>query len=129
MGAELPVESLPHDLGAHGDSLLIDSGGLHRLMDLQKLQTQLGYHDVVSVPDAVAATATWLATHPPAPGGGLEEHIGDRFDYEQEDLLVGAYHAAVDQLRLLAPSRPEGFTPHSYAHPQAPGQLTDHRNR
>lgn len=129
MGAELEVESLPSDIAAHGDSMLIDSSGYHRVVDLHKLRVDLGYRDVVSVADAVAETATWLSAHPPTAGGDLEEHIGDTFDYAGEDKLVAAYRAAMDQLKPLAPPRPEGFTPHSYAHPQQPGQLTDHRNR
>lgn len=129
LGAELPIVSLPHELAGHADSMLLDGQGFHRVLDLQKLETELGYRDVVSVPDAVKHTADWLVAHQPPPGGELEEHIGDRFDYEAEDRLVAAYEQALDAVRPLAPARPEGYTPHSYAHPQQADQARDHRNR
>ena len=129
MGADIELQSLPYDLAGAGDSLLTDSMGFHRVMDLQKLRVDLDYHDAVPVADAVRATVEWLAAHPAPPGGALEEHIGDAFDYEAEDRLVGAYRAAMDGLVPLAPVRPEGFTPHSYAHPVTPGQAADHRGR
>ena len=129
MGADIELQSLPYDLAGAGDSLLTDSMGFHRVMDLQKLRVDLDYHDAVPVADAVRATVEWLATHPAPPGGTLEEHIGDAFDYEVEDRLVDAYRAAMDGLVSLAPVRPEGFTPHSYAHPVTPGQAADHRGR
>jgi hypothetical protein len=103
--------------------------GFHRVMDLQQLRVDLGYQDAVAAPDALRVTVEWLAAHPAPPGGALEEHIGDTFDYEAEDRLVGAYREALDRLVPLAPVRPEGFTPHSYAHPQTPGQTADHRGR
>lgn len=130
MGAEIDVQSLPYELAAAGEPLLIDSVGFHRVMDLHKLRNDLGYTDVVSVPDAVAATVNWLAANRPEPGGYTEEHIGDAFDYPAEDRLVSAYRAAIDSVRPLAPVREnEAYRPHSYAHPTAPGQSSDHRGR
>ena len=129
MGAEIEIVSLPYELGSAGDSLLVDSKGHHRVMDLFKLKTQLGYRDQFAPPEAAAHTASWLVANPPPPDGALEEHIGDRFDYEAEDRLVAAYRDAVGRLAPLAHPRPEGFTPHSYAHPQTPGQQRDHRDR
>jgi nucleoside-diphosphate-sugar epimerase len=129
MGAEIEVQSLPYDLAGAGDSLLTDSMGFHRVMDLQQLRVDLGYEDAVAAPDALRTTVEWLAAHPAPPGGALEEHIGDAFDYEAEDRLVGAYREALGRLLPLAPVRSEDFTPHSYAHPQTPGQTADHRGR
>jgi nucleoside-diphosphate-sugar epimerase len=130
MGAEIEVCSLPYDLAGHSDSLLIDSAGFHRVMDLHKLRVDLGYADVVTVPDAVAATVSWLQANQPERGGWTEEHIGDAFDYDAEDRLVAAYRDAVEPLRALAPVRDtDGYRPHSYAHPQAAGQGRDHRGR
>ncbi|MFN0028199.1 MAG: epimerase [Acidimicrobiales bacterium] len=129
MGARIEVVSLPYELAAHGDSLLVDSEGFHRLMDLQKLRVELGYEDVVSVADGVAATVAWLDQHRPEPGGYVEEHIGDAFAYAAEDKLVDAYRRAMQDLVPMAPVRESGYRPHSYAHPKAPGQATDHRSR
>ncbi len=129
LGSELRVESLPYELAGHGDPLLIDSHGFHQLMDLQKLRTDLGYHDVVRVPDAVAATARWLVENPPERGGRIEAHIDDAFDYDAEDRLVEAYRTARAELMPLARAREAGHRPHSYAHPRQPGLAADHRSR
>ena len=129
MGVALEIHNLPYELAGHSDALLLDSGGFHRVMDLHKLRVDLGYRDVVSVPEAVAATVSWLQDNQPDRGGHVEQDIGDTFDYDGEDALLAAYHAAVDSARPLAPSRAEGFRPHSYAHPQTPGQARDHRDR
>lgn len=129
LGAELPVLSLPYELAAHGDPLQMDGRGFHRLLDLHKLRTDLGYRDVVSVRDAVKHTAEWLVANQPERGGDVEASIGDRFDYAAEDALVAAYETAMATLQPLAPARPEGYTPHAYAHPQQADQARDHRNR
>lgn len=129
LGSEIRVESLPYELAGHGDPLLLDSMGFHRVMDLQKLRNDLGYRDVVAVPDAVETTTRWLVANPPSRGGPVEEHIGDVFDYAAEDRLVEAYHTARDALVRLAPARASGHRPHSYAHPRTPGLAADHRSR
>jgi len=130
LGAELPVLSLPYEVAAHADPLLLEGKGFHRLLDLHKLRTDLGYHDVVDVREGVRITAQWLAANPPAPGSALEAAIADSFDYAAEDRLVAAYRAAIEQLAPLAPARPEGgYAPHAYAHPKQADQARDHRNR
>jgi len=130
LGAELPVVSLPYDLAAHADPLLLEGRGFHRLLDLQKLRDDLGYHDVVDVREGVRITAEWLVANRPEPGGLLETAIADRFDYDGEDRLVEAYRAAVEPLQALAPQRPEsGYAPHAYAHPKQADQARDHRSR
>lgn len=129
LGSDLRVESLPYDLAGHGDPLLVGNGGFHCLMDLHKLRTELGYRDVESVPDALATTVRWLVANPPAPGGRVEAHIDDPFDYVAEDRLVEAYRAARAELRPLARTRASRARPHSYAHPRQPGLAVDHRSR
>ncbi|MDH4143739.1 MAG: epimerase [Acidimicrobiia bacterium] len=130
MGTPIEVLSLPHELAAAGDPLLVDGGGFHRLLDLQKLRVDLGYHDVVPVRDAVERAVRWLVEHRPEPGGDVEERVGDAFDYDAEDRLAAAWGRALDGVRPLAPARAgDGYRPHAYAHPAAPGQASDHRNR
>lgn len=129
LGSDLRVESLPYELAGHGDPLLIAGMGFHCLMDLQKLRAELGYRDVVSVPDAADATVRWLVANPPAAGGRVEAHIDDPFDYAAEDRLVEAYRAACADLKPLARARESRPRPHSYAHPHQPGLAVDHRSR
>ncbi len=130
LGAELPTLSLPLELAGHADSLLLEGQGFHRLLDLHKLRTDLGYHDVVSVQEGVRITAQWLVANRLEPGGQLETAIGDSFDYDAEDRLVQAYRQAVDALAPLTPPRRDsGYAPHAYAHPKQADQGRDHRNR
>ena len=129
LGSDIEIQSLPYELAGHSDSLLVDGQGFHRLMDLEKLRTDLGYKDVITVPDGVEQTVRWLVDNPPPPGGYVEEHIGDNFGYAAEDHLVDQYRAAMSGLVALAPERESGYRPHSYAHPKEAGLNSDHRSR
>jgi hypothetical protein len=72
----------------------------HRVMDLARIRHDLGYHDKVPARSALAATARWLATHPPEPGGTEETVLTDPFDYEAEDRLIDAWGAARGSMEM-----------------------------
>lgn len=129
MDSELVPLGLPYEIAGHGDPLLVEGKGFHRVLDLDKSRRELGYHDVVDVPSGVEATVRWLLDNRPDPGGYVETHIGDTFDYEAEDRLVAAYQSAVEELVPLAVEREDGYRPHSYAHPKEPGLAKDHHSR
>ena len=62
------------------------------MLDLTRVRTDLGYHDVVPAREALARTARWLADNPLV--GSTEEYtLTDPFDYEAEDRLVDAWLA------------------------------------
>ena len=70
----------------------------HRVFDLAKLRTQLGYRDVVPAREALRAHRA-LARRAPARGGGMEERVlQDPFDYAAEDALVAAWRSALAAL-------------------------------
>ena len=91
---ELELVSMPFALAIPGRPLLAQPLPTHRVLDLTRLKTDLGYHDVVPAREAVALTARWLAANPLQPGATEEVVLTDPFDYATEDRLVDAWNAA-----------------------------------
>ena len=90
----------------------------HRVLDLAKSRTRLGYRDLVPFADAIAQTVRWYEQNRPEPGGEAERQLGDTFDYAAEDALIRRaeeFAAAADAI----PHEPFNFV-HPYRHPVAP---------
>ncbi|HEV2368922.1 MAG TPA: hypothetical protein VGR90_03555 [Acidimicrobiales bacterium] len=94
LGAELEQVSMPYDLAVPARPLMTQPLPTHRVLDLTRIRSELGYADVVPARRAVAETARWLAEHPPAPDGPEAKVLGDPFDYRAEDALIGRWQAA-----------------------------------
>lgn len=92
------IVSIPSSLALPARPLLMQPSPTHRMLDLQRIRSELGYRDVVPARVAIARTARWLAAHPPAPGGQEETVLQDPFDYAAEDRLIEAWKAAVATL-------------------------------
>jgi nucleoside-diphosphate-sugar epimerase len=99
---ELELVSMPYDLAVPARPLLAQPLPTHRVLDLSRLKTDLGYRDVVPAREAVARTARWLAAHPIAPGAAEEHVLTDPFDYTAEDELIDAWMAARASVKLPA---------------------------
>jgi nucleoside-diphosphate-sugar epimerase len=98
LGHELDLVSMPWDLAVPARPLLTQPSPTHRVLDLTRLKTLLGYRDVVPARQAVADTARWLAAHPVAPGDTEERVLTDPFDYVAEDALLDAWQRAREGL-------------------------------
>ena len=94
LGHELEIVSMPWDLALPARPLLAQPHPTHRVLDLTRLKSVLGYRDVVPAREAVARTARWLAANPLAPGAQEEVVLTDPFDYPAEDQLIAAWDAA-----------------------------------
>jgi nucleoside-diphosphate-sugar epimerase len=94
LGRELEIVSMPYELAVPARPLLAQPLPTHRVLDLSRVRQELRYRDVVPARQALAATARWLVDHPPEPGGMEESVLTDPFDYEAEDRLIDAWHAA-----------------------------------
>jgi hypothetical protein len=94
LGHELELVSMPYDLAIPARPLLAQPLPTHRVLDLSRLKTVLGYRDVVPAREAVAITAKWLAANPLQPGAQEEIVLTDPFDYAAEDQLIDAWQAA-----------------------------------
>ena len=111
LGHTFEIVSMPYDLAVPARPLLAQPLPTHRVLDLTRVRTVLGYHDVVPAREALARTARWLAEHPPEPGGTEEMVLTDPFDYEAEDRLVDAW---LDAKRSLAAAAGGFATPPGY---------------
>jgi nucleoside-diphosphate-sugar epimerase len=110
LGHRLEIVSLPWRLALPARPLLAQPLPTHRVFDLAKIRSELGYRDVVPAREALARTARWLAAHPPEPGGQEETVLQDPFDYAAEDRLVAAWREALAKLPEVEWARMPGWT-------------------
>ncbi len=127
MGRELEIISVPDAAGSAARALTLQDSPHHRLMDLHKIRTDLGYRDRVPVTEALARTVRWYVEHQPERGGEIERRLHDPFDYATEDMLAAIYRDSLHRMAALSVARPEKH--HPYAHPKTPDQTRDHRER
>ena len=97
----------------------------HQLLDVHKARAELGYTDVVAVPDAVNATVDWFCAHHPEQDEAFYAEL--KIHYKTEDALNKIVASASDAMAKLEHYNQPYH--HSYAHPQQPGLGRDHRNR
>jgi nucleoside-diphosphate-sugar epimerase len=128
MNRELEVIDVPSRIGMTSSALTLQSSPHHRLMDLFKVKTELGYHDLVPVTEAIARTVRWYLEHRPDPGGEIERRLQDPFDYAAEDQLVAMSREYVARMSSVRFARTQPI-PHPYPHPKEPGLPRDHRGR
>lgn len=100
----------------------------HRLMDLFKIKTELGYRDMISPEEGLKRTVHWLLANRPRPGDEVEQRLLDPFDYAGEDRLIAAFKEGMQRMAAV-PFNIDTTRPHPYAHPKEPGQERDHRAR
>ena len=116
LGAALEIVSLPGALAVPARPLLMQPWTTHRVFDLAKLRTELGYRDVVPAREALAQTARWLDLHPLERGGSEEKILQDPFDYAAEDALVAGWRRALAAMPPVEWKRAPGYTA-SYSGP------------
>ena len=94
LGVEMDLVSMPYDLAVPARPLMTQPLPTHRVLDLTRIRSELGYRDVVPARQAVAETARWLDAHPLAPDSPEATVLGDPFDYAAEDELIARWEAA-----------------------------------
>lgn len=99
----------------------------HKLMDLHRIRSELGYRDVVPTVEAVARTVRWYADHPLERGGEIERRMLDVFDYAAEDRMIALAARHAEELAAIDVVAPDEA--HPYAHPKEQGMKRDHRGR
>ena len=104
------ILSMPWPLAAPARPLVMQPLTTHRLMDIGKLQRELGYRDKVPPAEALARTARWLAEHPPSPNGMEEMVLQDPFDYKAEEQLAKAWKQALAAMPPVEFRTEPGFT-------------------
>ena len=107
LGHDFEIVSMPYDLAIPARPLLAQPLPTHRVLDLTRVRTVLGYRDVMPAREAVGFTARWLAEHPPTQGEMEEQVLTDPFDYAAEDRLIDAWRDARDSVASAAAFDPE----------------------
>jgi nucleoside-diphosphate-sugar epimerase len=106
LGHELEIVSMPSALALPARPLLAQPLPTHRVLDLSRLRTRLGYRDVVPARDAIGQTARWLADHPCERDGQEEMVLTDPFDYAAEDALIAQWQHAVASIDVPFATQP-----------------------
>ncbi len=88
--------------------------------DITKIKTQLGYRDLVTPAEALAASVDWLVANRLPPGGEIERQLGDPFAYAAEDELIAACNSSYAAAERVA--FPDMQLGHVYRHPKKPGE-------
>jgi nucleoside-diphosphate-sugar epimerase len=101
MGHALEIVSAPAEVARSAWPMLTHQESDHRLMDLSRLQRELGYRDVVPTDVALRRTVDWLLANRPEAGGFTEQLLGDPFDYGAEDRLARAARTGLESLRAV----------------------------
>ncbi|MGW4487775.1 NAD-dependent epimerase/dehydratase family protein [Amycolatopsis sp. NPDC004368] len=109
-GRDLEIRSLPRELPNPG--LAVSAFGGQEsptcVVDTARLREDLGYRDVVSVPDGIAETVEWMLANEPHLRAS---RTTDPFDYAAEDALVAAYTRALASLAPQAAAFGSGIEP------------------
>jgi len=127
MNYDWEIVSMPEAVAYPAGPLALHQNSHHRLMDLFKIKTQLGYRDPVPPTEALTKTTHWYVEHQPERDGEIETRLQDPFDYPVEDQLVAVFKDGLK--RMEAFSNNAAPLAHAYAHPKEPGKLRDHRDR
>jgi len=128
MNYQLDIVCLPNEVAFPARPIALQATPHHRVMDLSKIKKELGYRDLIPTEEALAKTVHWYLEHPPERGGEIEQRLQDPFNYPAEDQLVALFKESLQRMAAI-PFDIEINRPHPYAHPKAPGQQRDHRDR
>ncbi|MBI2165473.1 MAG: NAD-dependent dehydratase [Chloroflexi bacterium] len=122
MGHEWEMVDMPWEFGV--PSRPYTPGRDPWVRDTGRIETELGYRDVVPMEAALKKTVDWLLEGRPEPGGEVETQIGDPFDYEKEDQIIDAWERLRGQMQSEMAGIGFEIAPpaHAYRHPKAPGE-------
>jgi nucleoside-diphosphate-sugar epimerase len=116
LGHKLEIVSMPWEFASPARPLIAQPWVTHRVLDLTRLRTELGYADLVAPERGLAMTAVWLKAHPLERGGPDEKILQDPFDYRAEDELITAWKALCEKMPQVSFAREPGYTA-SYSGP------------
>lgn len=100
--------SMPYELAVSARPLVAQPWTTHRVFDLTKIKSELGYRDVVDPLQGVADAARWYAQHPIDARG--ERMLQDPYDYAAEDQLIESWQSALAQIPAGLFSVEPGYT-------------------
>jgi nucleoside-diphosphate-sugar epimerase len=119
LGHELRLVDMPYDLAWPCHPYWRRTRE-HRLCTSNLIRAELGYAEATPPDEGMSRTIDWLVANRPSAGGEAEQQIGDPFDYESEDAIIGAWeHSGATSVAVESRLPSAG---HQYRHPKAPGE-------
>ena len=115
------VVNLPFEVARPAYPQLTHHSSQHRLLDTNRIRTELGYRDLVAPLDALRRTIRWQAEHLPADAARLAKVLQDPFDYAAEDRLVALYQRFVADCAAVPFTREPGYSAAYYGSLENPG--------
>ena len=106
---DLEIVSMPWDLAVPARPMIAQPWTTHRVLDLTKIRSQLGYSDAVPPERGIALTAKWLVEHPERGKAG-ERILQDPFDYRAEDEIIAAWKKLCAEMPATKFEREPGYT-------------------
>lgn len=110
LSSDIEVVSMPWRFALPARPMISQASTTHRVLDMTKLKTQLGYKDVIAPETGLEITARWLRDHPLAPNSGEVKILQDPFDYRAEDELIAAWKNLCAQMPKINFEREPGYT-------------------
>ena len=110
LGHEWEIVSMPYNLAVSARPLISQPWTTHRVFDLTKIKSELGYHDIISPIEGVQQAALWLSQNPLEYDGKSERMLQDPFDYAAEDRLLAAWKQALGTIPTDLFQRQPGYT-------------------
>jgi nucleoside-diphosphate-sugar epimerase len=107
LGHDWEIVDMPWELAVPARPLITQPLTTHRVLDVSKLEHDLGYRDPVPPREALVRTARWLVDHPLTEGQA--SLLQDPFDYAAEDALVAAWKRAIASLPAIEWKSEPGF--------------------
>ena len=107
---EWEIISMPYEFAVSARPRISQPWTTHRVFDLSKIKSELGYRDIVSPIEGVKQAAVWLSQHPLERGRKSERMLQDPFDYAAEDRLVAAWKQALATIPKDLFQREPGYT-------------------
>ena len=126
MNGEIEIVGVPDRYAYPARTLMTFFGPAnHKVFDLYKIKSELGYRDVVDPLQAMVQTIQWYRDNPPAEDEDFARVLAE--DYAMEDALAAVYHESCT--RYEAVDHIVRDFHHPYPHPKEPGLDKDHRAR
>ncbi|MGO9603663.1 MAG: NAD-dependent dehydratase [Candidatus Binataceae bacterium] len=110
LGREIEIVSMPWQFAVPARPMISQPWTTHRVLDLTKIETHLGYSDLVAPERGMTITAEWLRDHPIEPGGAGETILQDPFDYAAEDELIASWKALCEKMPRITFQVEPGYT-------------------
>jgi nucleoside-diphosphate-sugar epimerase len=110
LGHQLEIISMPWQFAIPARPMMAQPWTTHRVFDLTKIKTLLGYADVIPPQRGLTLTARWLRDYPLERGGAGEKILQDPFDYRSEDELIRAWNSLCARMPRIQFEREPGFT-------------------